>query len=434
MSEASFSVSDEESSSIDSAVPCSHRALDALRQSPVVELHRSSSGRNLRLKHLSLADEALLSASNSLTPRAPSGRRPGSRGRPDRGNYNSNNEPNSNNDSSLERRSSFSIAAHVLKEIERARSSTDSSILTEINEQPERCSSRQEQREDSSDESDDIRWDASDEVLHNDSDRYSHLDQAVQEEENQAEDKAVLGFGLWNNAVKNKCLPDAIIFSQSLPETSKAALNCLNFASLSNRIDPLEADDSSFIPTTSKMVSQLHVTHPHLAALSVLDMPKAMSLTRSTSPRIERSSFFSVPENFLRRDAAPPTNNQQVDIEVEAISSGRVSNPITQWKRGELIGEGTFGKVYKGLNIITGELFALKEIEIHSCPNVDQITQMQKLGEEISLMNNFEHKHIVRYKGSYRSRNHFYIFMEYVPGGSIARYTTNIFAFSLLAN
>lgn len=52
--------------------------------------------------------------------------------------------------------------------------------------------------------------------------------------------------------------------------------------------------------------------------------------------------------------------------------------------------------MYKGLNIATGELFALKEIEIHSSPNDDQVTQLQKLGEEIGLMNNLSHKHIVR--------------------------------------
>ncbi|KAG6616525.1 STE/STE11 protein Kinase [Phytophthora cinnamomi] len=104
--------------------------------------------------------------------------------------------------------------------------------------------------------------------------------------------------------------------------------------------------------------------------------------------------------------------------------------PVVQWKRGELIGEGTFGRVYKGLNISTGELFALKEIEIHSSPNADQVTQMQKLGEEIALMNNLNHKHIVRYKGSHRSANHFYIFMEYVPGGSIASMLKQFDAFS----
>ncbi|KUF98696.1 H-or Na-translocating F-type [Phytophthora nicotianae] len=164
-----------------------------------------------------------------------------------------------------------------------------------------------------------------------------------------------------------------------------------------------------------------------------------MSLTRSTSPRIRRpANFSSFPEVSHRRETISPLNNQQVETETDTNATV-VSNPITQWKRGELIGEGTFGKVYKGLNIATGELFALKEIEIHSRPNDDQVTQMQKLGEEISLMNNLNHKHIVRYvlmyfvssyQGSHRSENHFYIFMEYVPGGSIASMLKQFDAFS----
>lgn len=52
--------------------------------------------------------------------------------------------------------------------------------------------------------------------------------------------------------------------------------------------------------------------------------------------------------------------------------------------------------MYVGLNSETGELFALKEIEIRAMPSADQMKQMQKLGEEISLMKNLSHKHIVR--------------------------------------
>lgn len=49
-----------------------------------------------------------------------------------------------------------------------------------------------------------------------------------------------------------------------------------------------------------------------------------------------------------------------------------------------------------GLNGETGELFALKEIEIRAMPSADTVKQMHKLGEEISLMKNLSHKHIVR--------------------------------------
>ncbi|POM69180.1 STE/STE11 protein Kinase [Phytophthora palmivora] len=399
----------------DATMPRSHRAVDALRQSPIVEMHRSSSGRNLRLKQLSVADGALLSAPNALTPRAPSGRRPDSRQRLHSADYN-NNGPSSANDSRLQRSSSFSISAHVLKDLERVRSSTE---LCENPEHPRY--DNDQQREDSSDESEESHWDTHEDILHNNSQVHSHFDRLVQDEA-RGEEQAVSNFGLWGKAAKNKRLPDAIIFSGSTVEEFKPSHS--TSVSTPSRVQPLEMKSSSRpsdgIPTVSEMVSQLHVTHPHLAALSVVDIPKTMSLTRSTSPRIGRTGFSSLPDISLRRAATVPTNNQQVEEEVKVCSALNVSNPITQWKRGELIGEGTFGKVYKGLNVVTGELFALKEIDIHSSPNDDQVTQMQKLGEEISLMNNLSHKHIVRYKGSHRSANHFYIFMEYVPGGSIA--------------
>ncbi|KAF1326021.1 Ste/ste11 protein kinase, partial [Globisporangium splendens] len=69
---------------------------------------------------------------------------------------------------------------------------------------------------------------------------------------------------------------------------------------------------------------------------------------------------------------------------------------VTKWKRGELIGEGTFGKVYMGLNSVTGELFAVKEIEVRSSPNADDMKHVQKLEDKIALMYKLSHKHIVR--------------------------------------
>ncbi|KDO17608.1 ste/ste11/ste11-unclassified protein kinase [Saprolegnia parasitica CBS 223.65] len=92
-----------------------------------------------------------------------------------------------------------------------------------------------------------------------------------------------------------------------------------------------------------------------------------------------------------------------------------------EWKKGELIGEGTFGKVYKGLNCKTGELFAVKAIDLGiGTDDDDDKKKLAKLGEEIAVMKELQHVHIVRYQGTDRDDLHFYIFMEYVPNGSIA--------------
>ncbi|GMF42636.1 unnamed protein product [Phytophthora fragariaefolia] len=307
------------------AAPLSHRAVDALRQSPVVEMHRSSSGRNLRLKHLSLADGALLSAPNALTPRAPSGRRPESRQRLYSADCNSNNNGASNNESLLPRSSSFSIAVRALKDHERSRSATDPDCLEGLCEKPEhlsRCSDDDDQqREDSSDESEEPNWDAHDRVSHNNSECYSQ-DGAAQAA--RVEEKAVTNFGLWGKAAKNKRMPDAIIFSgSSAEETNPRRSRSSSTSSSSSKFLPVEpksnaSSDLVGIPTASEMVSQLHVTHPHLAALSALDIPKSMSLTRSTSPRISRPGFSSLPDTSLRRATTEQRSNQLAEAETEA--------------------------------------------------------------------------------------------------------------------
>ena len=86
------------------------------------------------------------------------------------------------------------------------------------------------------------------------------------------------------------------------------------------------------------------------------------------------------------------------------------------WRKGAQIGKGTFGNVFVGMNATTGERFAIKQIGL-----VDgSRTEVARLETEILLMKRLRHKHIVRYLGTARDPHALFIFMEYVPGGSIA--------------
>lgn len=95
------------------------------------------------------------------------------------------------------------------------------------------------------------------------------------------------------------------------------------------------------------------------------------------------------------------------------------------WMKGDLIGEGSFGSVYLALHAITGELMAVKQVEL---PDVAKGTESDKkkqsmvsaLKLEIQLLQDLRHPHIVRYLGTSSDETHLNIFLEYVPGGSIA--------------
>jgi serine/threonine protein kinase len=93
------------------------------------------------------------------------------------------------------------------------------------------------------------------------------------------------------------------------------------------------------------------------------------------------------------------------------------------WARGKLIGKGSFGRVYMAVNGTTGEVMAVKQVEIpvlQSKRQREKHEQMiKKLYEEIKLMKDLDHRNIVQYLGFQVDARHITIFLEYVPGGSI---------------
>ncbi|ODQ66019.1 kinase-like protein [Nadsonia fulvescens var. elongata DSM 6958] len=93
------------------------------------------------------------------------------------------------------------------------------------------------------------------------------------------------------------------------------------------------------------------------------------------------------------------------------------------WVKGELIGKGTFGKVYLALNVTTGEIMAVKQVRIPkaaSDPTSErQQEALEALNAEVATMKDLDHLNIVQYLGFETFPNVYNLFLEYVPGGSV---------------
>ncbi|KAG2235652.1 hypothetical protein INT48_008528 [Thamnidium elegans] len=99
---------------------------------------------------------------------------------------------------------------------------------------------------------------------------------------------------------------------------------------------------------------------------------------------------------------------------------------ILQWIRGELIGKGSFGRVYHALNVEAGEWIAVKQVDLPvtkaDYANPQLLETKDSLFREISLLEDLDNEYIVQYLGYDvdLDEGHINIFLEYVPGGSIA--------------
>ena len=115
------------------------------------------------------------------------------------------------------------------------------------------------------------------------------------------------------------------------------------------------------------------------------------------------------------RIAADPQQQQSSN------SSGISRQATFKWFKGELIGKGTYGRVYLGMNATTGEFLAVKQVEVsrNSGDSEHQKEMIAALNQEIFTMQHLDHENIVQYLGCERKEYGMSIFLEYISGGSV---------------
>ncbi|KAI1860322.1 uncharacterized protein JN550_011588 [Neoarthrinium moseri] len=119
-----------------------------------------------------------------------------------------------------------------------------------------------------------------------------------------------------------------------------------------------------------------------------------------------------------------PERGSMIDIMPEIPQDHLPKRQTTfRWFKGELIGKGTYGRVYLGMNATTGEFLAVKEVEVNPRAAGGDSNKMRELvaalNTEIETMQYLDHVNIVQYLGCERKETSISIFLEYISGGSI---------------
>lgn len=96
------------------------------------------------------------------------------------------------------------------------------------------------------------------------------------------------------------------------------------------------------------------------------------------------------------------------DVSVHAglllfVHCNALLSAIFKWVRGELIGKGTYGRVYLALNATTGEMIAVKQVEIPQTASDKndsrQAVFVQALKLESEIFKDLDHPNVVQYLG-----------------------------------
>ncbi|CCM02382.1 uncharacterized protein FIBRA_04477 [Fibroporia radiculosa] len=154
----------------------------------------------------------------------------------------------------------------------------------------------------------------------------------------------------------------------------------------------------------------------------------------------EKQSIKEELEEEEEEEEEEDTEEEEVGDDDETLNEDEPGKAITsagrertiKWIKGALIGAGSFGKVYLGMDASTGLLMAVKQVELPtaSAPNEERKKSMlSALEREIELLQELQHENIVQYLSSCMDDDHLNIFLEYVPGGSVTTVLRNYGAF-----
>ncbi|EHY55331.1 mitogen-activated protein kinase kinase kinase [Exophiala dermatitidis] len=152
----------------------------------------------------------------------------------------------------------------------------------------------------------------------------------------------------------------------------------------------------------------------------------AARVEQANSGIVRRKSTKMFGANIVQIKPKPGNRLSTLDpIPQEEVPSDDMPKRQATFKiiRGQLIGKGTYGRVYLGMNATTGEFLAVKQVEVNqkvAGQDKDRIKEMvAALDQEIDTMQHLEHPNIVQYLGCERKEFSISIYLEYIPGGSI---------------
>ena len=142
---------------------------------------------------------------------------------------------------------------------------------------------------------------------------------------------------------------------------------------------------------------------------------KNISLTNQYNQTLTHSSRSCIHDSFYYLKESQKLSNY-----IKNYFSQNNKYPETNlnfYKYGRLIGQGAFGKVNLGLNILTGRVVAIKSF---NKSNINSNSEnMKKILYETNLMKKLNHPNITRILELFEDKEYILIIMEYINGGNL---------------
>ncbi|CAK91481.1 unnamed protein product (macronuclear) [Paramecium tetraurelia] len=176
------------------------------------------------------------------------------------------------------------------------------------------------------------------------------------------------------------------------------------------QLSPIQLDSAMNLPQQSP--SPLKKNGQRKESLTV----EQYNNTTFTSPRIKTTN------RQIQDQSASPTKKSigsmsslTVRMGIELFVNLKKASINKVYTFGQVLGQGAFGKVWKVTHKTTGLIRAMKQIKKSELIKEDE----QKLFQEMHILKNLDHPHIVKLYELYQDQNNYYMITEYLSGGEL---------------
>ncbi|KAG0037201.1 ATP binding [Podila clonocystis] len=207
----------------------------------------------------------------------------------------------------------------------------------------------------------------------------------------------------------------------------EAGSNASNASASNDSLPALDGSDLASKRSAAARMSRVSLASQRYHSLNRQSSAGSISSLSSLSPRIGSTENIVRPRQNGPRAPRAGLNGSKQDGVIP------LENDYSWWIRGKFIGVGSFARVSLGWHRQLGTFMAVKQVELpvnNSYKEDKQKTLVEALEREIDLLKQLHHERIVQYIGSDIEKGHINIFLEYVPGGSIATLLANYGPFS----
>ncbi|RUS75686.1 hypothetical protein EGW08_016552 [Elysia chlorotica] len=183
----------------------------------------------------------------------------------------------------------------------------------------------------------------------------------------------------------------------------------------------------------SAIKSHTNASNSSGAKATTTNSPAADNASDESSPSPQGSSHNSSAN--LRQDTSTTTSHSRTggggagsgaggsgprrNSAERSIAHTRMDDESVQqeYLYGQILGEGSFGKVYRAQHRATGEVVAIKEIVKEKAGS----SGLKQLDKEVSIFKKVDHKNIIKLKEVLESPKKMYLIMEVCEGGDLAK-------------